>query len=58
MINTEIKLTLTLEEINYILGALGDKPFVQVVNLIAKVRDQADPQVPKQETIVADELVD
>jgi len=54
----DIKLTLSLEEVNCILSALGDKPFVQVVTLIAKVRDQADPQVPKQENIVADELVD
>ena len=28
--STEIKLTLTLDEVNGVLGALGDKPFAQV----------------------------
>lgn len=58
--NTEIKLTLTVDETNVILGALGDKPFVQVAELIKKIRDQAQPQVPNpsQANAVADELVD
>jgi hypothetical protein len=55
---SDIKLTLTVDEVNRVLGALGDKPFVQVVDLITKVREQATSQVPKQENIVADELVD
>ena len=58
--STEIKLTLTLDEVNGVLGALGDKPFAQVVDLIGKIREQALPQVPeqKQADMVAAELVD
>jgi hypothetical protein len=55
---SDIKLTLTVDEVNRVLGALGDRPFVQVVDLITKVRTQAQPQVPEQKTdMVADELV-
>jgi len=44
---SDIKLTLTVDEVNYVLGALGDRPFVQVVSLITKVRDQAQTQLPE-----------
>jgi hypothetical protein len=55
---SDIKLTLTVDEVNRVLGALGDKPFVQVVDLITKVRTQAQSQVPENNTnTVADELV-
>jgi hypothetical protein len=55
---SDIKLTLTVDEVNRVLGALGDRPFVQVVDLITKVRTQAQPQVPEQKAdMVADELV-
>jgi hypothetical protein len=54
----DIKLTLTVDEVNRVLGALGDKPFVQVADLIEKIRTQAQPQVPEQKAdMVADELV-
>ena len=57
--NTEIKLSLTVDEVNRVLGALGERPFVQVVDLIEKIRKQAQPQVPEQSTepIVVNELV-
>ena len=55
---SDIKLTLTVDEVNRVLGALGDRPFVQVVDLITKVRIQAQPQIPEQKAdMVADELV-
>jgi hypothetical protein len=55
---SDIKLTLTVDEVNRVLGALGERPFVQVIDLITKVRTQAQPQVPEQKTdMVADELV-
>jgi hypothetical protein len=40
-----IKLELTLEEINVIMTALGNTPYVQVYTLIAKLKEQATPQV-------------
>jgi len=55
--NTEIKLSFTLDEVNRILGILGDKPFVQVADLISKISDQAQGQLPEQpqSDIVTDE---
>jgi hypothetical protein len=46
---TEIKLTLTLDEVNNILGALGNISYVQVKDLIEKVRNQAIPQAQAAE---------
>lgn len=46
---TEIKLTLTLDEVNGVLGALGNVPYVQVKDLIEKVRGQAVPQAQAAE---------
>lgn len=46
----EIKLELTLAEINQILEALGKKPFVDVYQLIQKIQDQAEGQVEKEDT--------
>ena len=40
-----IKLELTLEEINLVLSALGNAPYIQVFNIITKLKDQAAPQV-------------
>jgi len=39
-------LTLTLDEINAIMGVLGRQPYEQVEGLIAKIRAQAIPQLP------------
>jgi hypothetical protein len=41
-------LELTLEEINQIMGMLGRQPYEQVEGLIAKIRAQALPQLPKE----------
>jgi hypothetical protein len=40
-----IELALTLEEINVILEALGQQPFVRVHQLIAKIQQQATAQL-------------
>ena len=45
----EIKLTLTIEEVNGIIGTLSMLPFNQVAGLVAKIREQAIPQVQAAE---------
>jgi hypothetical protein len=40
-----IQLQLTVEDINLILEALGDEPFVKVYALIGKIQEQARIQV-------------
>jgi hypothetical protein len=39
-----IKLELTLEEVNVILGSLGKMPYEVVASVITKVQDQGAPQ--------------
>jgi hypothetical protein len=41
----EIKLSLTIEEVNGVLQALGNMAYSQVATLIDKVRSQAVPQI-------------
>lgn len=38
---------LTESELNQVLTALGQGPFVQVYNLITNIREQVTPQLPK-----------
>jgi len=45
-----MQLDLTLEQINVIMSALGNAPFVQVEGLINEIRKQVVPQV--QATVV------
>lgn len=40
-----ITLNLTIQEINLILQALGQAPYVQVADLVDKIKAQAVPQV-------------
>jgi hypothetical protein len=44
-----MKLELEIAEVNNILAALSKFPFEQVAELIAKIREQAIPQVPAEE---------
>ena len=44
-----IELKLDLNEVNGILTALGQMPFIQVKDLIANIQAQAQPQVEKKE---------
>lgn len=41
----EIHLTLSVEDTNKILNALGNLPYVQVFDLIVKIQTQADHQL-------------
>lgn len=40
-----MKLELAIDEVNIILQALGNAPYVQVAALVQKIREQAQPQV-------------
>ncbi len=53
-----IHLELELAEVNGVLSALGKFPFEQVADLVAKIRDQAIPQVPEEEEEDAGELLE
>jgi len=44
-----IDLTLSIEQVNVIMGMLGRQPYEQVEGLIAEIRAQAIPQLPKAE---------
>jgi hypothetical protein len=49
-----IKLELEIEEVNSLLGVLGELPSkTGAWNLIVKIKGQAEPQVPKQDIITA-----
>jgi hypothetical protein len=51
-----INLELSVQEINLILQALGQAPYVQVAELVEKIKVQAVPQVealPKEEVAEA-----
>jgi hypothetical protein len=41
----EILLKHTVEEVNYILQSLGQRPFAEVQGLIAKIKDMAEKQI-------------
>lgn len=44
----EITLTAEVEEVNLILNALGNLPFIQVHELFAKIQTQASEQLSKE----------
>lgn len=46
--NIIINLELTVDETNVILFALSEKPYKDVFELIAKIREQAQPQTEKE----------
>jgi hypothetical protein len=46
-----ITLELELDEVNVVLSALGQMPFVQVAGLVAKIQEQASPQVQTNGTM-------
>lgn len=49
-----IKLELTLEEVNGVLGSLGKMPYELAYPLIDKIKQQAIPQIPAPEAPVAE----
>lgn len=48
---------LTVDEANTILGALGNLPYVQVVNIITKLQTQAQEQLVVKEKTTEDCLL-
>ena len=44
-----IKLEVSLEECNLIMMALAKRPFEEVAGLFAKLQQQVQPQLPKQD---------
>lgn len=42
-----MQLNLTLEQINVIMSALGNAPYITVAPVIAEIQKQAAPQVEK-----------
>jgi hypothetical protein len=46
----EIKLSLTIEEANVVLEALGNLPFARVYALVAKIQEQAARQLEAAES--------
>jgi len=44
-----MQLDLTIDQINVIMAALGNAPFVQVEGLINEIRKQVQPQLAQQE---------
>lgn len=46
-----IKLELTIQEVNAILGVLGKQPYEDVVRIITKIQEQGTPQVVQQPTL-------
>ena len=45
----EIKLVLTLDEINQILASLGNQPYKDVFQLVNKMQQQAQAQLESQQ---------
>lgn len=54
MANESIKLDLSLEEINLVLGGLGELPAKASMGVITKIQQQASPQV-QPEPVPAEE---
>ena len=53
----KINLELTVGEVNTILASLGKHPFVEIANLIGKIKQQGDAQVtPPSEEGTADSI--
>jgi len=56
MANENIKLDLSLEEINMVLGGLGELPAKASMGVITKIQQQASPQVqPEPQPAPAEE---
>ena len=47
--NQKIRLELTIDEINVVLNALGQMPYVQVVSILNNISKQAESQFKSKE---------
>ena len=50
-----INLSLTVEQLNLIMAALGSRPYVEVANLINTIKTDAEAQILAQHQIPAQE---
>ena len=53
-----IKLELTIEEVNMILRVLSKHPFEEVFQLVGKIKNQGDSQVPAAQAAQPTEVAD
>jgi hypothetical protein len=51
----EIRLALTLDEVNQILESLGSRPYAEVFKLVAKIQQQAGAQLNPAPTVDAED---
>lgn len=49
MENKEVNIKLTVNELNFILDVIGEKPFKTVKDLISKIVNQGNEQIKPQE---------
>ena len=49
-----IKLEFSIDEVNQIMAALGNMPYVQVAALVDKIKSQAVPQLPVPQEVKAE----
>ena len=54
----EIRLTLTLDEVNQILEGLGSRPYAEVFKLVAKIQQQAGAQLNPTQPMDAEVVED
>lgn len=45
MDNKIVSISMTVAEWNVVMNALGGRPFAEVVSIINKIKEQAEPQV-------------
>lgn len=48
MENKEVSITLSVQAWNVVMNALAQRPFAEVVDLIAQIKQQAEAQVSQQ----------
>lgn len=46
-----VDISMTVAEWNVVMNALGGRPFAEVVNIINKIKEQAEPQVQADATV-------
>lgn len=51
-----LNISLTVAEVNYVLGSLAQRPFVEVSTLIAKIKEQGDTQCSTPQPTVTENV--
>lgn len=50
MENKEVSITLPVQAWNIVMNALGQRPFIEVADLIAKIKQQAEQMISQEQT--------